>query len=109
MRKLTAKIRSRKGETLIEILVSILIVSLSALLVASMFVAAGRINLSVRKMDEDFYHSVTEVESQTGTPQADEVNFQIKEDGFVVENGSIAVNVYTDENETFSGYSQKEE
>lgn len=108
MRRLTAKIRSRKGETLIEILVSILIVALSALLVAAMFGAAGRINITIRDLDEQFYQSVTEVESQQGTPSKGVVEYEITDEEDP-QKGSIDVEIFTDSNGTFSGYSQSDD
>lgn len=108
MRRLVKKIRSRKGETLAEILVSVLIVALSALLIASMFTAAGSINAAVKKLDENFYESVTQVESQSGTSTSGTVHFQI-EDEAGNEEGDIQVDIYTDESKNFSAYSKADD
>lgn len=56
------KLTSRKGETLVEILVAILIIALAAGLFASMYMAAMSINSSARKQDEQFFDAVEKLE-----------------------------------------------
>ncbi len=55
--------RGRKGETLVEVLVSLIIVTLATLLMVSMVTTSGNINLAARKKDEKFYEALTKVES----------------------------------------------
>ncbi len=67
------KARSRKGETMAEVLVSLLVVTLAALLMATMVSTSGSINLAARKMDEKFYEALSKVESvhsETGVKEA---------------------------------------
>ena len=55
--------RAQKGETLAEVLVAMLIVAVSALLLAAMTAAAAGINLAAHKQDAEFYAAMTKVEA----------------------------------------------
>lgn len=56
------KLKSCAGETLAEVLVSILVVALAVLLLASMVSASGNIDLSTRERDAEFYEELTQTE-----------------------------------------------
>ena len=62
MKRVAKKLRSRRGETLVEILVAILIIALSAGLFATMYTASMRIDLTAREQDEAFFAAVGELE-----------------------------------------------
>lgn len=62
------KLRSKRGETLIEVLASVLVASLSIALLFSAVMAAGRINQSARDADEAFYTSLQNAQTYGGTP-----------------------------------------
>ena len=62
MKNTFQKLRSRRGETLVEILVAILIIALSAGMFAAMYTASMNINLSAQKQDEAFYEAVSTLE-----------------------------------------------
>lgn len=60
------KLISRRGETLTEVLVAILVVSLSIVLLTGMVNASMSINAQMRKMDggeDGFYHSLANAET----------------------------------------------
>ena len=61
-RRVFNKLKSKKGETLVGILVAVLIIALSAGVFAAMYSAAGNINLSARRRDEKFFESVENLE-----------------------------------------------
>lgn len=61
-RRVFNKLKSKKGETLVGILVAVLIIALSAGMFAAMYSAAGNINLSARRRDEKFFESVENLE-----------------------------------------------
>lgn len=90
-KQLVNKLKSRKGETLVEILVGILIIALAAAMFASMYHAAGAIDLKAREADSKFYDIVSELEKQEKPSEDKEVE-SYKENG-----GQIVVTV-TDEN-----------
>lgn len=114
--KLLKKCRARRGETLAEILVAILIIALASGLFASMYMAAMNINLAARKDDQNFYKAVTELEQMNGaaaegdhkvsftiTPQAGSSGEE--EVGSGSSSGTIDVEVYTQDG--MSVYKQK--
>ena len=57
------KLRSRRGETFVEVLVALLIVALATMLLASMVMASGSIDANTREQDEKFYDAVSALES----------------------------------------------
>lgn len=59
--------RAQKGETLAEVLVAMLIVAVSALLLAAMTTAAAGVNLAAHKQDEAFYASMNKAEAMDST------------------------------------------
>ena len=62
MKFIGKKLASKRGETLVGILVAILIIALSAGMFAAMYTASMNINLSAQKQDEAFYEAVSTLE-----------------------------------------------
>ena len=58
------KIRSRSGESLAEVLVAMLIISLSTMLLAVMIITAGSIDMAARRRDDTFYGDLTRAETR---------------------------------------------
>lgn len=96
MNYILKKLKSKKGETLVEILVAILIIALSAALFAAMYSASMNINLSARKQDEALYDAVTELENKLGDSEKGEIDiYEVYEDGAAGGLiGSVEVDVY---------------
>ena len=61
-----SKLRSRKGETLTETLVALLIVGLSSVVLASMIGAASRMGTQAAERDKAMYEEVAAAEARTG-------------------------------------------
>lgn len=80
-RRVQKKLKSEKGESLIELLASILVASLSVVLLAGMVAVSSRINRSVRESDAAFYGYVSEAEAQTEEVTAPAAQLQIQEEG----------------------------
>ena len=78
MKNLKNKLKSKKGETLVGILVAILIVALSAGMFATMDSASMNINLSAQKQDEAFYDAVGELEQMEKSDNAVTSDGQLK-------------------------------
>ena len=57
------KLHSRRGESLTEVLVAMLVIALSVLLLAVMVTVAGSINAQTRRRDEQFYADLTDAET----------------------------------------------
>lgn len=67
MKNVLAKIRSRSGESLAEVLVAMLIILLAALLLMSMVSASGNIDMQVKEQDSSFYDALSRLEKKAGT------------------------------------------
>ena len=67
MKNVIKKLKSKSGETLVEILIAILIIALSAGLFASMYTASANINRSAREKDEKIYDAVGQLEDFIGS------------------------------------------
>ncbi len=63
--KLKKKLASRRGETLTEALVGILIVALSSVALVAMVTAASHMNTAAAARDQALYDAVKEAESGT--------------------------------------------
>ena len=68
MKRAVNKLRSRLGETFVEVLVALLIVGLATMLLASMVTASGSIDANTREQDVGFYKAVSDLESGSATP-----------------------------------------
>lgn len=60
------KLRSERGETLVEVLASILIVSLSVMMVAGSVMASSRVDVETEKLDKKHYEALTNAETHGG-------------------------------------------
>lgn len=104
--KIFKKLISKKGETYVEVLISILILALSALIIATSVTAANSINASARRADDNFYNAVSEAESLSGPdPKSGQIEIETSDSKY----GSIDVYIYTDENGTFTTYAETNE
>lgn len=63
------KLRDNRGETLVEVLASILIAALSVALLFSSIMASAGIDRSARASDETYYEALSQAEGQTGAPE----------------------------------------
>ena len=63
MKQLKLKLKQKKGETLVEALVSLLIIVLAMGLLSSSVMASAKINDSNRKMDEEFNEDLMRAET----------------------------------------------
>ena len=71
------KLKSSRGETLVETLVSILVAALSVAVLVGGVTAAGRINLRSESSDTEFYALLTDAEAQT-EPLEDSIRVTIR-------------------------------
>lgn len=82
MKKLLKKLRQSRGETLIETLVAVLVMTCASVLLATMLLAASNLNSKAQEQDKSFYDQVTAAETDT-TPRYD-VDVQFTENGSAV-------------------------
>lgn len=64
--KIIRKLKSKRGESFVEILISILIVAFGCLLIATMYSSAMNMNIQASKKDDDYYKAVSEMEQMFG-------------------------------------------
>lgn len=62
------KLKSSRGETLVEVLASILICTLSIALLVGAVMASSRMDLQAREADEEYYAALTKAERQDKAP-----------------------------------------
>lgn len=82
--RMAHKLNSQQGETLVEILASILIASLSVALLFTCVMASVQIDRSAQKADEAYYKALTAAETQTDDPE-----HPTKSGKVTIENGSV--------------------
>ena len=61
------KLRSKRGETLLEVLVSVVIIALSAALLATMISAATRIGIDADEAIDELYVQLSTAEGTSGS------------------------------------------
>lgn len=101
MKKLFKKIKSKKGETLVEVLVGILIIAFAAALFAGMYSATGNINMIAREQDAALYSAVADLEQKKEDSSAKKEggNVQITDEGGN-NIGSVEVDVWSEDGMT---------
>lgn len=68
MKKLLTRLKSKKGETLVESMAGILIFTFGSIIMLSMITSAADINTAAKKADEEFFSQMVQVElAQGGT------------------------------------------
>lgn len=78
MKNFRRKLKSKRGETLIEILVSIMIVALSAGMFAAMYNASMQIDRTARQQDELFYEAVGALEEMKDSEKTEKTQGQVQ-------------------------------
>lgn len=74
------KLRGSRGETLVEVMASIVIGSLSVALLFGAIMASVRIDESARKMDGTYYKALSGAEAQT-VPMPEDAKLKYTADG----------------------------
>lgn len=70
------KLHSSRGETLVEVLASILIASLSVALLFGCVMASSNMDRDAKKLDKEHYEALTAAEVQSGTGTSGTVKIQ---------------------------------
>lgn len=60
------KLRSERGETLVEVLASVLIVTLSVMMLVGSVMASSRVDVETEKLDKKHYKALTSAETHGG-------------------------------------------
>lgn len=72
------KLRARKGETLTETLVAVLLVGLASVVLASMVGAASRMSIRALERDGKLYAAVTAAETQPDSAKVEETDSNVR-------------------------------
>jgi Tfp pilus assembly protein PilV len=90
MRSIVQKLTSPRGETLVEVLTSILITGLAVALLAGMLAASARITTNARAADQQLYAQLSAAERQD-TPIEEDLTLSITVNG---DDSAIKVKLY---------------
>lgn len=72
------KLRSERGETLVEVLASVLIVSLSVMMVVGSVMASSNVDVKTEELDKKYYDALTNAETHGGEKVKTGVKIEIK-------------------------------
>lgn len=107
MKRILRKLKNRRGESLIESLVAILIFSLASVVMYSMVTTASDINIKARTADETHQAQLIVAEQGEGTGRRTTVSLTLVETPAGAEAqsvGSVDVEVYGGENDSLYAY-----
>ena len=99
------KLRSERGETLVEVLASVLIVTLSVMMLVGSVMASSKMDIDARRLDETHYVGLSNAETH-GT-KVDEVKIVIKNEDNKCD-ATLEFNVYGDGDAGMYSYVRKE-
>lgn len=85
------KLRDSRGETLVEVLASILIASLSVALLFGCVMASSNMDRDAKKLDKEHYKALTAAEVQSGTGISGTVELQNIKNS---EKGSLSIEIF---------------
>ena len=100
------KFRSRRGETLAEVLIALFIIALAALLLATMSTASAGINLTARRKDDEFYEALSRVEALTDSTKAGGTYTVVITDDADTVVDSTSVEIYRSEDNSLALYKE---
>lgn len=88
------KLRGSRGETLVEVMASIVIGTLSVALLFGAIMASARIDESARKLDGTYYEALSAAEAQTSPMPEDPGTVKLKYAADGVERMPLPVTLY---------------
>ena len=99
------KLRNRKGESLIEMLVAILIFTLASVVLYSMITTATDMNAQARQKDDSNQEQMVALEMRSGTPKNGTVSIKVTSvNGTVKTMGPVRVLLYGEANGLYAYY-----
>lgn len=99
------KLLQKKGETLVETLVSLMIAVLAIALLSSCIMAATTINHKSQELDEKYSAQLQEAEGMYGTPQPGEVTIVFGDGSYT----NVDVTLYGNPDGMFGAYDYETE
>lgn len=107
MKAVFKKLKSRRGETLIESLVAILAFAISSVVMYAMVTSAAEMNYTARKADQEFQNKVVIAEEAKGAGRAETVSMTLTRSPAASQSknmGEIDVRVYGETNGLYAYY-----
>ena len=102
------KLRQRKGETLVETLISMLIAVLSMGILSMATMTATNVNQEIRELDEKYSEELRQVESLDGSVKTSvqtlSLTFKSVDGTTVYGTDTVSVTVYGNDNASFIAY-----
>ena len=96
MKRILNRLRSKRGETLVEVMASILIFTLSSILLYSMITTANRINAEVRDTEQAQQENLMFAQKAEGDGEAGTISLSLTRPDGTTEDvfGNISVRVF---------------
>ena len=88
------KLKNNRGETVVEVLASILIAALSVALLFGAVMASVNMDLSAQKTDQDLYEGLNTAQIQEGTSSSGTVKISGKNSAGIASSADVSVNFY---------------
>ena len=107
MKMIFKKLRSRAGESLVESLAAILVVTMASIVMYSMVTAAADINLAAKRTDQTIQEQMAVAERAETPDSTGTINMYIKEGGVNKNVTSMPVNIYGVDGGLFSYFVQE--
>lgn len=102
------KLRQKKGETLVETLVSMLIAVLSMAILSMATMTATNVNQEIREIDEKYNKELRQVESLDGSVKTSvqtlSLTFKSVDGTTVYDTDTVSVTVYGNDDASFISY-----
>lgn len=106
MKKFLRKLKNKKGESFVEVLISVLIAAFGCLLIATLYSAAMSLNVQASKMDDNFYSDISKMEQMFEEGTTSETGSAKIEDS---EGGKLDVSIDKFGNDSNSAYKRHSE
>lgn len=105
MKEFMMRLRSKKGESLIESMAAILIFTMASIIMLTMVTASADINSEAKKAEESHQKQLLVAEKAEGTADTQQVGITITDASGTTKTYIVAVDVYAqDENSLYAYY-----
>lgn len=102
--KLIQKLKSRRGETMVEMLVSMMILTLSICLLVTMIVVSYQFDHQARELDKTYKNDLSTAENFTGTSTSGTIKLKLNGVGASGGEQTINVAIYSNTGSNLKSY-----
>ena len=107
MNKIFKKLRSRAGESLVESLAAILVVTMASIVMYSMVTAAADINMAAKRNDQAVQEQMAVAERGNGTGATGTIRMYIQDGVNEAVVSTVTVDVYGGDGELYAYYARE--